>query len=162
MLLYKSQVNNLCYYTKCCSTSKRTKEEICSILFSSAEEITLDFPCVRKQKGEVIVEFSAYATTLCLGLNPKDVSYEQCLLRSHLYDCIQKKNMTPFPCSWNLQKTEKGPQEIIRIYCICRQPEDGKMIQCDNCQKWYHEECIQVPKNIEHVDWLCSLCLPSP
>ena len=34
-----------------CSTSKRTKEEICSILFSSAEEITLDYPCVRKQKG---------------------------------------------------------------------------------------------------------------
>ena len=76
-----------------CSTSKRTKEEICSILFSSAEEITLDFPCVRKQKGESDCGlFSiAYATTLCSGWNPEDVSYEQCLLRSHIYDYIQEK-----------------------------------------------------------------------
>ena len=58
-----------------CSTSKRTKEEICSILFSSAEEITLDFPCDRKQKGgsDCGLFSIAYATTLCSGLNPKDV-----------------------------------------------------------------------------------------
>ena len=29
------------------------------------------------------------------------------------------------------------------VYCICRRGEDqGFMIQCSNCNKWFHGECV--------------------
>ena len=33
------------------------------------------------------------------------------------------------------------------VYCICRRGEDqGFMIHCSNCNKWFHGECVRVSK----------------
>ena len=100
----------------------------------------------------------AYATTLCSGLDHKDVKYGQ-LTAKPLLQLYSEQKVTPFSCSWNLKKTAaESWHELISLHCICRQPEDGKMIQCDKCNQWFHKESVQVPESIKHVDWICFLC----
>ena len=53
----------------------------------------------------------------------------------------------------NLQKMERdkelkngvisGPQVV---YCMCRKPESGYMLQCELCHEWYHAACLHIPK----------------
>lgn len=33
------------------------------------------------------------------------------------------------------------------------------MVQCDECDRWYHFECVGVTQEIQHHDWICSSCL---
>uniref|UniRef100_A0A0X3Q4U4 CXXC-type zinc finger protein 1 n=1 Tax=Schistocephalus solidus TaxID=70667 RepID=A0A0X3Q4U4_SCHSO len=47
------------------------------------------------------------------------------------------------------------------IYCICRSSQcDTFMIACDNCEEWYHGECINVsPKQAECIQtFYCQIC----
>ena len=33
------------------------------------------------------------------------------------------------------------------LYCICRSRDDGRfMVSCDQCNEWYHVDCIGMPK----------------
>ena len=29
-----------------------------------------------------------------------------------------------------------------QLYCLCRQPQYGEMVGCDNCSEWYHFSCV--------------------
>ncbi|KAJ3289555.1 PHD finger protein 3 [Borealophlyctis nickersoniae] len=52
---------------------------------------------------------------------------------------------------------EKG----IKVYCFCRNPDDGKfMIQCDDCKEWYHGACVNMTrKKAEKMpEYICSAC----
>ena len=33
-------------------------------------------------------------------------------------------------------------QAATLVYCFCRQPFHGNMIGCDQCDEWYHLNCI--------------------
>ena len=143
------------------NTATGTKEEICALLHSRGKEIVLNFPDVHKQKGgNHCGAFAiAYATTLFTDSTPTKVNYDQLKFRKHLYECIQKGDMSPFPRTPTQRRMLKqSPQETVQIFCSCRQPESGTMVQCDNCLEWYHERCIQIPENIEQINWSCSSC----
>lgn len=51
------------------------------------------------------------------------------------------------------------PKVDPELYCICRQPETGNMIACDNCEEWFHAECfninLQEIVDIEHFPFMC-------
>ena len=32
------------------------------------------------------------------------------------------------------------------LYCFCRKPEAGYMLQCELCHEWYHATCLHIPK----------------
>lgn len=32
------------------------------------------------------------------------------------------------------------------LYCFCRKPESGYMLQCELCLEWYHATCLHIPK----------------
>ena len=32
------------------------------------------------------------------------------------------------------------------LYCFCRKPESGYMLQCELCLEWYHASCLHIPK----------------
>ena len=32
------------------------------------------------------------------------------------------------------------------LYCFCRKPESGYMLQCELCHEWYHAVCLHIPK----------------
>lgn len=40
----------------------------------------------------------------------------------------------------------------------CGESEYTRMVQCDECDVWYHFECVNVTDGIEHLDWNCKNC----
>ena len=45
--------------------------------------------------------------------------------------------------------TKSRGTETFELFCQCGLPEQGKMIQCDHCQEWYHSECDSARKRLE-------------
>lgn len=53
------------------------------------------------------------------------------------------------------------------IYCFCRRPESGYMLQCELCNEWYHATCLHIPKGKrfpgkdigKESRFLCAACL---
>ena len=75
--------------------------------------------------------------------------------------------------SENLQKMERDEEMkngVISgspiIYCSCRKPESGYMLQCELCHEWYHASCLHIPKGKrmpekdlgKEARFLCSAC----
>ena len=60
--------------------------------------------------------------------------------------------LLPFPGSkrCNANKCTVIATTTIKLYCICRFPEDKKqkMAQCGKCDEWYHKECEQIPEAV--------------
>jgi COMPASS component SPP1 len=53
------------------------------------------------------------------------------------------------------EESDHGP------YCICRGPDDHRwMINCDNCQEWFHGECINLDQEIGDMaeTFICPSC----
>ncbi|XP_043661979.1 uncharacterized protein LOC122625967 [Drosophila teissieri] len=47
------------------------------------------------------------------------------------------------------------------VYCVCRESHsNGFMICCDNCNEWFHGDCIGLPADIgeQHDTFYCSEC----
>ncbi len=52
------------------------------------------------------------------------------------------------------------------LYCLCRKPESGYMLQCELCHEWYHANCLHIPrgKRVPGRDtgresrFICSSC----
>ena len=50
-------------------------------------------------------------------------------------------------CMFLENPVQGGEQRVEdnKLYCICHQPcGDLFMIQCDNCEEWYHGKCVDV------------------
>lgn len=62
---------------------------------------------------------------------------------------------------WGTTETEE-----VEVFCICRQPENGRlMICCDECDEWFHADCIDLSekdketyKNNPDIDFICPFC----
>ena len=52
-----------------------------------------------------------------------------------------------------------GQEETV--YCICRRGEEGFMIQCSDCNEWFHGECVRVTEqDADQIeDYFCDTCL---
>jgi histone demethylase JARID1 len=35
-------------------------------------------------------------------------------------------------------------QDKVELWCLCRRPEAGLMVECDVCHEWYHNSCIKM------------------
>ena len=141
---------------------KRAKEQIAAIVCTPKRKITLHFQAAQIQVGgnDCGVFSIAFATSLCIGINPSSMSYHQDLLRKHLSDCLVAGKISPFP---GKPKKPNRPRHKIKlcVYCKCRQPEDGRMVQCGYCKDWFHEDCEVISKMIwekKNVKWFCSTC----
>lgn len=55
------------------------------------------------------------------------------------------------------------------VYCLCRKPESGYMLQCEVCNEWYHAHCLHIPKSklsqeadiSKDMRFICGSCLRS-
>lgn len=74
--------------------------------------------------------------------------------------------------SENLEKAErdesrKNSAHSHVVYCFCRKPEYGYMLQCELCNEWFHASCLHIPKGKRSSGrdfnkdsrFLCTLCL---
>ncbi|KAI9807198.1 MAG: hypothetical protein M1825_005916 [Sarcosagium campestre] len=46
------------------------------------------------------------------------------------------------------------------VFCICRQPESGMMIECELCHEWYHGKCLKIARGKVKEDdkYTCPIC----
>jgi len=126
-----------CYLPAC------TKEQIAATLFSNEKTLTLEYKAVQVQQGsnDCGLFAIAFATSLCGGENPVEINYKQHLFYSHLLNCVTKQEISVFPRSTRKRKVTKSRgTETFELFCHCRLPEQGRMIQCDHCQEWYHSD----------------------
>ena len=65
--------------------------------------------------------------SLCCGIDPTTVRFEQEKMRPHLIKCLETKTCSMFPSN-PIRKRAKYVEkcESISIYCSCRLPNDGK------------------------------------
>ena len=49
-------------------------------------------------------------------------------------------------------------QEDNEVHCICGGTSYGDMIECDDCGKWFHYECVGITKGQEPETWSCINC----
>ena len=63
-------------------------------------------------------------------------------MRTHFIECVMNGKLTPFP-SEMIRRARLVRKEKVKLYCDCRQPENGKenMAYCATCKKWYHQTC---------------------
>ncbi|KAK8809019.1 putative 4 histone acetyltransferase [Blastocystis sp. subtype 4] len=59
---------------------------------------------------------------------------------------------------------EKEPEQVIQ-YCICGQPENDNMVECENTEckhKWFHYSCVGItdPDSLP-AKWYCPDCAAS-
>jgi hypothetical protein len=107
----------------------------------------------------------ANAMALCNGQTPEYLSYDLKIMRQHLAGCLEDKIFRHFPARKRTITQETKKTEKINVYCSCRLPEGahgGRMIACDGCGEWYHEECIDIPSSVwtdPSNKWICHLCI---
>ncbi|KAF2665460.1 PLU-1-domain-containing protein [Microthyrium microscopicum] len=46
------------------------------------------------------------------------------------------------------------------VFCICRKPESGMMIECEMCHEWYHGRCLKIARGKVKEDdkYTCPIC----
>ena len=51
------------------------------------------------------------------------------------------------------------PYIEIELYCECNMPEVyDDMIQCDECEEWFHLSCVGLQTPPAESEWYCSKC----
>ena len=85
-----------------------------------------------------------------------------------------KKGGCPHPLCKVIDLPEQNPPRVPRlsfkdlstpIFCTCRKPESGFMINCDQCGEWYHGRCVGLTEAegkimVEgDVSYVCVQCL---
>ena len=104
----------------------------------------------------------AFAVEVCFGRNPQCASFNQKIMREHLYTCLTQGVLTSFP---KISDSEALPRPSpvvhkIHLYCVCHMPEeyDESMISCDICQEWFHMTCVRVDATKPPQQWTCQYC----
>ena len=54
-----------------------------------------------------------------------------------------------------------GKESNPNVYCYCKDGESGIMINCEKCNKWFHDECIGLSEDdISNItEFYCIECL---
>ncbi|KAF7192604.1 Lid2 complex component lid2 [Pseudocercospora fuligena] len=54
----------------------------------------------------------------------------------------------------------EGSSSSRDVFCICRKPEAGMMIECELCHEWYHGKCLKIARGKVKEDdkYTCPIC----
>ena len=120
------------------TTCDELQRQIASILITPHSSIILHFMDVQFQSGssDCGLFAIAYATALVFGEMPQKFCFDQKKLRSHLFKCLENKNVTLFPTLRKRRIRQSMIKAIQEVAIHCRMPEMGKfMIECTNCKQ---------------------------
>ncbi|KAK8208185.1 PHD transcription factor-like protein [Phyllosticta capitalensis] len=58
------------------------------------------------------------------------------------------------------EDSENGAGSTRDVFCICRKPESGMMIECEVCHEWYHGKCLKIARGkVKDEDkYTCPIC----
>ena len=159
----------MCIYDsgRACTISPTTKRVICSMVKSKSDNLHFHLMNVQGQPNlyDCGVFAIAFATELAHTSDPVACRWDCKRMRQHLLSCLEKGEMTTFPKVGRRRvpfgmRVHKFFKE--EIYCVCRMPNDKSkmMIQCYNCFKWFHCDCMSLPAKESYKDkkWMCIIC----
>ena len=153
-----------------CTVNSSVERQIATLLNTNCKEIDLRFVNVQMQYGgaDCGLFAIAFATALALGHAPEAFHFQQNLMRQHLRECLEHGVITMFPYDKTRRSNKKTKNvQRVMVYCMCRLPEFGEMIQCSCCMEWFHLDlCVTVPsrakvRNINSradLDKNCAFC----
>ena len=100
----------------------------------------------------------AAAYSAALGIEPHLMTFDADEMRRHLEQCFEDEKLTPFPPAKKPAQKCREKHAFIHVYCICGLPEsyDTHMIECEQCQKWFHFKCMKLVT--EPDSWVCPQC----
>ena len=54
----------------------------------------------------------------------------------------------------------EGTSSEKNVFCMCRQPEAGMMLECELCHEWYHGKCLKIARGKvkEDDNYTCPIC----
>jgi hypothetical protein len=69
-------------------------------------------------------------------------------------------NMTYDDEQQSEEEEEEEQNGSSKIFCICRGPEKGFMIQCSKCDEWYHGKCVKITEKMaaKIPVYVCDRC----
>ena len=69
----------------------------------------------------------------------------------------RQKNKTKNPGSEFSEEVTQSIQEgENKIYCKCKGPSYGQMIECETCGEWFHYKCVGIQIGSEPNEWYCE------
>ncbi|KAF2021240.1 histone demethylase JARID1D [Aaosphaeria arxii CBS 175.79] len=80
------------------------------------------------------------------------------------FDLSDQPRMPVEPASREASPAEgdnvDGSSSSRDVFCICRRPEAGMMIECELCHEWYHGKCLKIARGKVKEDdkYTCPIC----
>ena len=142
------------YDSKYSTITESLRDQICALMHSCQQTITVHHINTDKQENghDCGLYAIAYATSLCNGDDVTSVHYNSQKMREHLVQCLQARQMLNFPSNMVKRAQTFVNEELINLYCHCRQPQSSFMIECSGCSEWYHKECeTSIPKTAYYL-----------
>ena len=151
------------YDSKYSTITESLRDQICALMHSCQRTITVHHINTYKQENghDCGLYAIAYATSLCNGDDVTSLHYNSQKMREHLVQCLQTRQMLNFPSNMVKRAQTFVNEELINLYCHCRQPQSSFMIECSGCSEWYHKECeTSIPKTAYYLKnkWYCRNC----
>ncbi|RPA87112.1 PLU-1-domain-containing protein [Ascobolus immersus RN42] len=82
--------------------------------------------------------------------------------RNNYCFALNDRPRTPVEPSSREQSPSYGESDnrSREVFCICRQPEAGMMIECEACHEWYHGKCLKIARGKVKEDdkYTCPIC----
>jgi len=130
------------------------KEQVSQIYRSKVKEITVIFPQMSRQRNAVDCRLYAVTTAvdICFGNDPAQKDYNIAHMRTHLLGCLEAQYLEVFPSTDKIRKHSYHCD--IPVFCYCRRPLSGTMIECAQCSRSFHYDCT----NHTGGDFHCNFC----
>ena len=141
--------------------------QLSQIYGKDKNNIRVNIPSVIKQTNSTDCGLFAIAfiTSFCLRKStPHQLIYDSNKLRNHLLECFENNKMSEFPLTsktTSSRRRDNMKSVIVDNYCTCNLPECVEdMIQCDRCNVWYHQSCVNFQANIVNAEqsFCCNYC----
>ncbi|XP_067929247.1 uncharacterized protein [Watersipora subatra] len=141
---------------------------IASLHKTLAPHLRLRWESVQRQDGanDCGLFAIAFLVETLFGFNPAKVTFDQRLLRMHLFNCLKEGEFTRFPKCLEEKRRVRSKYVTVKVYCKCRLTwrRDGEEgVECDQCGDWYHSHCVGLPigytigKHI--IPYRCDSCI---
>lgn len=151
------------------SYTEEDKYHLSKLLRPDIDNIKILIPNVQQQQNSSLCGAYSivFAIALCLNINPVHVEIKERQIRQKLFSFLKRKQTS---INDNLFEIKNKKCTICKtfeckLYCFCRlayNPSEN-MIACDQCQDWYHFNCINVKIPVEAYKdstsaWFCPEC----
>ena len=156
----------------CSIGSHDLNKQLAAIMQYSAKCMYVRHVNVQRQSGlsDCGIFVIAFATALCMGIDPYTLNIDQNKSRIHLLKCFEQKNISAFPLTerpWRITGKRVATTKTVKLFCVCHMPYKKDdlatpMAQCFKCMKWYHQRCVEISSIIfkdKDADFVCKLCL---